>query len=193
MKLTELKASGKLPRETLDVMAASSNASGRTSCRVDTPSRRAADAIAAPRSRRTSSASPLDCRSSVMGANSRTAASCSSPLADAKRGASRRRRIDSETLVSVAMSSAWCRIASEFCCMCISRREMRAPMSSLTWGASEGEPAWGADIVVVCACGAHGKVRCRHYLHYGTGPHATGSRRARGCRGVLENEAVLHG
>jgi len=42
-------------------------------------------------------------------------------------------------------------------------------------------------------CGAHGKVSCRQYLHYGTGPYATGSRRARGCRGVLENEAVLHG
>jgi hypothetical protein len=77
--------------------------------------------------------------------------------------------------------------------MCISRREMRAPTSSLTGGASEGEPALEADIVVVCACGAHGKVSCRQYLHYGTGPHTTGSRRACGCRGVLENEAVLHG
>jgi hypothetical protein len=53
MKLTELKASGKLLREALDAMAASSNASGRASCLVDTPSRRAAEAIAAPRSRRT--------------------------------------------------------------------------------------------------------------------------------------------
>jgi hypothetical protein len=144
-------------------------------------------------SRRTSSASPPDRRSSVMGANSRISASCSSLPADAKRGVSRRRRIDSDTLVSVVMSSVWCRIASELCCMCISRREMRAPMSSLTWGESEGERAWEADIVVVCACGAHGKVSCSQYLHYGTGPHTTGSRRELGCRWVLENEAVLHG
>jgi hypothetical protein len=186
MKLTELKASGKLLRESLDAMAASSNASGRASCRVDTPSRRAAEAITASRSRRTSSASPPDRRSSVMDANSCRAASCSSPPANAKEGVSRPQRIDS-------MSSDWCSIASELCCMCISRREMRAPMSSLTGGASEGELAWEADIVVVCACGAHGKVSCRQYLHYGTGPHTTGSRRACGCRGVLENEEVLHG
>ncbi len=64
------------------------------------------------------------------------------------------------------MSSAWCRIASELCCMCISRREMREPMSFLIWDASEGEPAWEADIVVVCACGAHGKVSCRQYLGF---------------------------
>jgi hypothetical protein len=91
------------------------------------------------------------------------------------------------------MSSFWCRMASELCCMYISRREMRAAMSSLAGGASGGEPTLGADIVVVCACGAHGNVSCRQYLHYGTGPHTTGSRRACGCRGVLENEAVLHG
>jgi hypothetical protein len=89
MKLTESKAPGKVRRETLDAMAAASNASGRASCRADTPSRRAAEAIAAPRSRRTSSASPPDRRSSVMGANSRIAASCSSPPADDKRGVSR--------------------------------------------------------------------------------------------------------
>jgi hypothetical protein len=139
MKLTELKASGKLLREALDAMAAPSNASGRASCRVDTPSRRAAEAIAAPRSRRTSSAFPPDRRSSVMGANSCRAASCSSPPVNAKGSVARRRRIDS-------MSSAWCRIASKLCCMCNSRREMRAPKSSLTGGASEGEPSLEADM-----------------------------------------------
>jgi hypothetical protein len=35
--------------------------------------------------------------------------------------------------------------------MYISMRETRAPKSSLSWGASEGELAWaGADIVAVC-------------------------------------------
>jgi hypothetical protein len=185
MKLTALKAAGKLLREALDAMAASSNASGRASwsirppAELPKPSLRRGPAARHPRS-------PPDRRSSVMGANSCRAASCSSPPVNAKGGVSRRRRIDS-------MSAAWCRIASELCCMCNSRREMRAPTSSLTGGASEGEPSWEADIVVVCACGAHGKVSCRQYLHYGTGPHTTGSRRACGCRGVLENEAVLHG